>query len=237
MRKGLFVSFLLLLSPLCFAQQTLINDVEFFSGMPFFYGRGENLDEELMGFRSKSPSFAGGIGLVNYSLSKDNTIGFFFIYENYYMKAFVYNLPNEKLIFNQGSINKTENYQIGVKIQILEEGNFKFPLMFGISSIMITATANPSSGVTCDINRTIGGMFFSAAAELHFNKSIFFFARVQTTITVFAITDMVKYTEVQPSYPQKSYYVEKSNEFETGFYTTITPVIGVGLKINGLFGK
>jgi len=241
LRKGLIVSFLLLLSPLCFAQQTLINDVEFFSGMPFFYGIGDNLQGESLSFgsnfRSKNPSFAGGIGLVNYALSKDNSIGFFFNYENYYIKAFVYKFPDEELIFNKGTITKAENYRIGLKIQYFEAGNFKFPLMIGINTTIITASANPSAGVTWNIERNVNGMFFSAAAELHFNESIFFFARLQTDFAFSAITNMVKYTEAAKIGDKQTYYIEQRSETEVGFFTTVTPVIGVGIKVNGLFSK
>lgn len=241
MRKGILVFILLLLSPLCFAQQKVLNDVEFFSGMPFFYGRGYNVEEEEVSFKntfiSENPSFSGGIGLVSYALSKDNSIGFFFTYENYYVKAFVYNLPSEELVFNQINITKAENYQFGVKIKLLEAGNFKFPFMFGINATIIKASANPSAGVTWDIERTVFGTLFSNAAELHFNESIFFFARLQINFTVFATTDMIKYTECTSWYYRYSYYVDKYKETEIGVYVTATPVIGLGLKLNGLFSK
>lgn len=237
MKKRILVSFLLLLPFLCFAQQKLINDIEFFSGMSFFSGEGKNEKEETISVSSKKPSFTGGIGLVSYALSNDNSLGAFFSYESYYIKAFVYNFPGERLVFNQRNITKAENYQFGIKMQYLEKGQFKFPFILGISTIIIKASANPSAGVTWDMERIINSVFATAAAELHFNESIFFFARLQATFTVLALTDLVKYTEAPYNNIKKSYYVDKYKETEIGIYTTVTPVIGVGLKINGLFGK
>lgn len=241
-KKLTFVSFLLLLSPLCFAQQNLINDIEFFSGMPFINGIGESDNNEYINFSSKNPSFASGFGLVNYSLSNDDSVGVFFIYENYYTKAFIYNLTHdsidEKIVFNRGNITTAENYQIGVKIQSLEAGNFKFPFMFGISTVYITASANPSPGVTWNIERTIsGGIFASVAAELHFNESIFLFARLQTTFAFFTSTTGIKYTEATIINNKQTYYMDQYNELEVGVYTIINPVIGLGFKLNGLLGK
>jgi hypothetical protein len=240
-RKRIFVSLLLLLPPLCFAQQNLINDIEFFSGMPFVNGIGENDKNESINFHSKNPSFSAGLGLTNYSLSKDKSIGLFFSIEEYYTKAFIYNLSKdsfkEEIIYNQGNIT-AENYQLGVKIQSFKAGNFKFPFMIGINVFSITASANPSAGVTWNLERKIVGTFASAAAELHFNESIFLFARLQATFTCLLTSTIIKYTEVEIVGSSKAaYYVDQYVSIEAGLYTTLTPVIGLGLKMNGLFGK
>jgi len=237
MIKGTLVFFLLLLSPLCFAQQRILNDVEFFSGMPFINGTGKNDKNESIDFSSKNPSFAGGIGLVNYPFSRNDSIGAFLIIESYYTKAFIYNLPNEKIIFNQGNITTAESYKIGIKLQPLEAGNFKFPFMFGYNIIVITASANPSPGVTWNIDRTNSGIFTSIATELHFNKSIFLFVRLQASLSFLTSTAITKYTEATKVNNKQTYYLDQRNEMEIGLYTTVTPVIGLGLKLNGLFSK
>jgi hypothetical protein len=237
MKRKLIVSVLFLLTPLCFAQQRILNDVEFFSGMPFFNGTGRNDKNESIDFSSKNPSFASGLGFVSYPFSNNDTIGFFFTIESYYVKAFVYNLPNEKIIFNQGNITAAENYQIGIKNQSLEAGNFKFPFMLGYNINVITASANPSPGVTWNIDRTSSGIFTSIATELHFNKSIFLFLRLQANLSFLPSTVIIKYTEAAKVDNKQAYYIDQRNETETGLYTTVIPVIGVGLKLNGLFSK
>jgi len=237
MRKWILASFLLLLSPLCFAQQILKNDIEFITGMPFFYGFGEDENEKPVRLGSRNPSFTGGIGLVSFALSEDNTLGLFLIYEKYYIKAIVYDFPEERLIFNQANITTAENYQFGVKMQFLEAGKFKFPFMVGFSTLIITASANPSLGVTWNMQRNVVSLFSSGAVELHFNESIFLFVRLQATFDIFGTTSMIKYTEVSKINGKQAFYIDQYDVQELGYYGVLTPVIGFGLKLNGLFGK
>lgn len=237
MRKGILVSLLLLLSPLCFAQQRILNDVEFFTGMPFINGSGINDKDESISFSSENPSFTSGLGFVNYPFPSTDVIGVFFIIGNYYTKAFIYKLPDEKIIFNQGNITAANNYQIGLKLQFLEAGNFKFPFMFGYNLIEITASANPSAGVVWNLNRVSSGIFTSFAAELHFNKSIFLFMRLQATFAFINSSSVLKITEAAKVNNKQAFYVDQRADTEIGLFTTVTPVIGLGLKLNGLFSK
>jgi len=233
-KKVVFVLFFVLLSPFCFAQQNLISDVEFYSGIPFMAGIGTSdiLGKEV--FRSAYPAFTYGFGVTNFSLFGDNKIGVFFNFNSHYTKSLKHDFYGDTIHYYQGNIATANNFQYGIVFHPFEKGDFKFPLALGFHNFIISASGSTEQDISWQFQKNGFGIYASMGAELHLNESIYFFSRLQVALDFLTVTNIVRYSGV-PVFDKTAFYIDQFTYMEIGIYSTIAPVVGFGLKINGLF--
>jgi len=235
--KPLLFLYIIFLCPLFCFSQGKYGDLEFYAGMPFTYGwLNEDGSKDTDTVRTDLP-FSFGVGAVNYNVFGNSNLGIASTISFIFSRALEHTVDGQKNSYGINDDIMVIDLQFGFGYHLLEkEAAFRVPITLGFHYLLITGVLKSSPTVTQEFSTISLGLGVSAAAEVHFNPSVYFFARLQGFFDFITIADHTAYTGVNVG-GRMAYFIDSKEYGPLSMYLGIAPAIGIGLKVDGIWGN
>jgi hypothetical protein len=232
MKKFCAVLFALLTLP-CFAEEGRfgLSDVEFFMGLPYFYEKLNYDGEETL--ESAFPAFSFGISVVHYGIAGNEALGFFMLAAFDFPPELTHTTGGVTTVFKRADTTAIEA-AAGAAYRLVDKGALKLPLLAGLHFFYLSGNSLFSQSVMRDLTQYGFGLFASAGAEFHVNRTLYFFSRVQCALDFVTKTEQTQYTGVNVA-ENIAYFIGGREFLSTALYVSVMPVIGIGIKLDTLF--
>jgi len=231
MKKLLFLCIIILSPALCFSQGKY-GDFEFSVGMPFSYGwLDENGRKDTV---STDIPFSFGMGGTNYNVFGNSNLGIAFTANIIFPGTLEHTAEGQANRYGSNDDITVVDLQFGLGYHLLgKEKAFRVPITFGLHFLYITGILKSSPTVTQEFNSISLGLGVSAAAEIHINSWVYFFARLQGFFDFLTIANHITYTGVNVG-GRMAYFIDGREYGVFSLYVGIAPVIGIGIKVDGI---
>jgi len=232
--KKIFLLFIFLIPALCFSQGKY-GDIEFSVGMPFTYGwLNENDTKDTI--RTKIP-FSFGIGAANYNALGNNNWGIAGTINLIFPGTLEHTSDGQTNAYKGTDDIMLLDFQLGLAYHLLgKEAFLRIPISFGLHFLIISGVLESSPAVTQELYSVSFGLGGSAAAEVHFNPTVYFFTRLGVYFDFLTLAEYKKYTGVYVG-NRIAYFIDGKDYNPLSLYIGIAPTIGIGIKIDGIIGN
>jgi len=200
--------------------------------MPFAHGwLDENGRKDTV--RTDLP-FSFGVGATNYNVFENSNLGIAGTVSFIFPRALEHTAEGQTNSYKTNDNLFAIDFQFGLGYHLLgKEKALRVPITFGLHYLLITGILKSSPAVTQEFSSISLGLGVSAAAEIHINPWIYFFARLSGFFDFLTIASNVTYTGV--SLPGRMAYFIDGREYNPfSLYIGITPAIGIGIKVDGI---
>jgi len=234
MKKLLFLCIILFIPFFCFSQGKY-GDIELSVGMPFIFG-GLNENGGKDKVRTEIP-LSFGVGAANYNVFGSNNLGLVCTANFIFPKTLEHTAEGQANRYGRNDDITLVDFQLGLGYHLLGQENvLRLPITFGLHCLFISGIVKSSPTVTQEFNSVSFGLETSVAAEVHINTLVYFFARMRVFFDFITRADYVTYTGVNVA-GRMAYFID-GKEYDTlSIYIGPAPAIGVGIKVDGIFGN
>ena len=223
----------LFLSLPCFAERGGFGlpGIEFFAGLPYSY---ENLDHDgTETLVSALPSFSFGLGVLHYGIAGKEGLGLFALSALDFPEKTTHSLGGTTSVFRRADTTIIEA-AAGAAYRFFNGGAFRLPVLAGPHFFYFSGNSLMSQTAMLDLTKYGFGLFVSAAAEFHVNKTLYFFCRVQCALDFVVNTERIRYAGVNVA-GNIAYFIEGKEFLALAPHISVMPVIGTGIKLDGFF--
>jgi hypothetical protein len=231
--KKLCIFLFILLSLPCFAEQDRfgLSDLEFFAGLPYFYDKldydgVETLDSVL-------PSFSFGAGVVHYGIAGNEGLGLFVLAALDFPEKMTHSLEGVKSVFRRADTTIIEA-AAGAAYRFFNNRAFRLPVLAGLHFFYFSGNSLVSQTAMLDLVQYGFGLFVSAGAEFHVNKTLYVFGRLQCALDFVAHTERILYTGVNVA-GNIAYFIYGKEFLSMALHVSVMPVLGIGIKLDTFF--
>lgn len=233
MNKSLIFIVFVLISFNCFSQEEKYGDFEFFTGMPVIYGI---LDYDGIETINTGLSFSFGMGASNYNIFNDKKFGIVFSGNLIFPGKFIHGVKGKETHYKTSIDFFLLDMMFGVGYRLYENNKFRFPVTFGLHSLSLSGTTKSSASDTHELFKWSFGISSSIAVQFNINQFVYFFTRLHGTFDFLSYTKHIVYTGINVG-GKMAYFIDGKDFFALSAYFGITPVLGIGLKMDAIHRK
>jgi hypothetical protein len=217
--------------------------LEFFGGgTPFFVGdldwsRGlEN--ENIAGFETMSYAF--GAGLTWFPPDYHNTLGFTSMLQFHFPTTVVWTFDDQRYNNhrrNPGDTIGGAEFALGYirRIMVSPTGRFIFPVSVNLRAYYLELQSNQGP-LNVRYHRLNLGFNGTYAGEWHFLPQMYLFGHFTVSVDVFSLTSREATTRTISMGGETAYFIDDQAKNGFSFHTAFNFSLGLGLKLNSLFG-